>query len=128
MEIYWKVLGGLLIAVVFGMVLGKDMSALLSIAVCAMGAVVALRYLQPVLSAIQQMAQATNLQSDMLQILIKILGISLISEIAAVVCNAAGATGICKLLKVITCTVILWIAIPVFETVLSLLQQILGEL
>ena len=34
METYWKTLGGLLIAVVLGMIMGKDMSVMLSLAIC----------------------------------------------------------------------------------------------
>jgi stage III sporulation protein AD len=128
METYWKALGGLLIAVVLGLVLGKDMSVLLSLAICAMVTAVATHYLQPVLAAIKQMAQAANFQGENFQVLIKILGISLVSEISGMICADAGAGSISKVLKILTSSVILWISMPVFQSVLSLLQQIMREL
>lgn len=128
METYWKALGGLLIAVVLGLVLGKDMSVLLSLAICAMVTVVATHYLQPVLAAIKQMAQAANFQGENFQILIKILGISLVSEITGMIFADAGAGSMTKVLKILTSSVILWISMPVFQSILSLLQQIMREL
>ena len=128
MEIYWKALGGLLIAVVLGLILGKDMSVMLSLAICAMVAAVAIHYFQPVLTALKQMEQAANFQGENFQILIKILGISLVSEISGMICADAGAGSMGKVLKILTSSVILWIAMPVFQSVLSLLQQILREL
>ena len=128
METYWKALGGLLIAVVLGLVLGKDMSVMLSLAICAMVTAVAIHYLQPVLATIKQMEQAANFQGENFQVLIKILGISLLSEITAVICADAGAGSMSKVLKILTSSVILWISMPVFQSVLSILQQILREL
>lgn len=128
MDIYWKALGALLIAVVLGMILDRDMSLLLSLAVCAMGTAVVIQYLQPVLSTLGQMEQLAKFQGNNFQILIKVLGISLVSEIAGMICTEAGAGSMGKLLKILTKVVILWIALPVFQAVLTLLQQILGEL
>ena len=127
METYWKALGGLLIAVVLGMILGKDMAVMLSLAVCAMVTAVAIYYLQPVLNALRQMEQIADFQGETFQILIKILGISLVSEISGMICSDAGSNSLGKVLKILTSAVILWIAMPVFQSVLSLLQQILRE-
>ena len=128
MEIYWKALGGLLIALVLGLILGKDMTVMLSLAVCAMGTVVAVHYLQPVLSMLKQMEKAADFQGESFQILMKILGISMVSEIAGMICADAGSGSMGKIIKILTSAVILWIALPVFQSVLSVLQQILGEL
>ena len=128
MEVYWKALGGLLIAVVLGMILGKDMTVMLSLAICAMGTVVAIHYLQPVLSFLKQMEKVANFQGESFQILVKILGISMVSEIAGMICADAGSGSMGKIVKILTSAVILWIALPVFQSVLSVLQQILGEL
>ena len=88
----------------------------------------AIHYFQPVLTALKQMEQAANFQGETFQILIKILGISLVSEISGMICADAGAGSMGKVLKILTSSVILWIAMPVFQSVLSLLQQILREL
>ena len=128
MEAYWKALGGLLIAVVLGMILGKDMTVMMSLAICAMGVTVAIHYLQPVLSLLKQLKEAADFQGEIFQILMKILGVSLVSEIAGMICADAGSASLGKIVKILTSAVILWISVPVFQAVLSILQQILGEL
>ena len=128
MEIYWKALGGLLIAVVLGLVLGKDMTVMLSLAICAMGIAVSVDYLRPIMTVMKQMEQAANFQGENFQILMKILGISMISEIVGMICADAGSASMGKVLKLLTCSAILWLAIPLFQSVLNLIQQILGEL
>lgn len=128
MELLWKAVGGLLIAAVLGIALGKDMSVLLSMAVCAMGAVVCLHYLEPILSLLKQIEEVACMQGETLGILLKILGIGILTEIAGMVCSDAGSGAMSKLLKILSCAGILWVSIPVFQSVLSLLQQILGEI
>lgn len=128
MALFWKAIGGLLIAVVLGLMLDVDMSTLLSIAVCAMGVAVALHYLQPVLSLIRQMQDTAALESESFEILFRIVGIGLISEIAQLVCTDSGNSAMAKLLSILTKAGILWLSIPVFQGVLSILRQILGEI
>ena len=60
MEVYWKALGGILIALILGLALGKDMSVLLSLAVCAMGTAVAVSYMEPVMSNINKFSFSLN--------------------------------------------------------------------
>ena len=127
MELFWKAIGGMLIAVVLGLTLGKDMSVLLSIAVCTMASAVAVLYLEPVASLLQQMREVSSLQKETFDILWKIVGIGMISEIAGMLCSDAGSGAMGKLLKILSCTGILWVSIPLFQSVLSVLQQILGE-
>ena len=69
-----------------------------------------------------------NLRSDLLGILLKAVGIGLISEIAAVVCSDSGNAGLGKMIQLIGSVVILWLSIPVFQALLDLVQTILGEL
>ena len=86
MELFWKAVGGLLISLVLGLFLRKDMSLLLSLAVCVMIAGVAVYYLQPVLSLLDQIAQTANLQTETTATLLKVMGIVWITEIAGMVC------------------------------------------
>lgn len=127
MELFWKAIGGLLIAVVLGLMLNSDMSALLSIAVCAMGVAVAFHYLQPVLSLLRQLQNSEVLHSETLQILFRIVGIGMISEVTQLICVDAGSSAMGKLVGLLTKAGIIWMAIPVFQGILSTLQQILGE-
>jgi len=127
MDLFWKVVGTVLIAAVLGLVLGKDIALLLSMAVCAMGLAVAIEYLQPVLTFLQQIQSFASVGENILTILFKVLGIGLIGEIVSMVCSDAGMASFGKMLKILSCAGILWVSLPLFQSVLSLLQQILGE-
>ena len=126
MELYWKAIGGILIALILGLALGKDMSILLSLAVCAMGTAVAVSYLEPVINLLKQLQNLSAIKSDTMEVLFKILGIALLSEITGMICADAGNSAAQKMLKILSFAGILWVSIPVFEAVILLLQQILG--
>ena len=127
MELFWKALGAVLIAAVLGLVLGKDMALLLSLAVCSMGLAVAVHYLQPVVAFLQQIQSFSSVGDHILTVLLKVLGIGMIGEIVSMVCSDAGMASFGKMLKILSCAGILWVSLPLFQSVLSLLQQILGE-
>lgn len=126
MGLYWKAIGGILIALVLGLALGKDMSLLLSIAVCAMGTAVAVSYLEPVVSMLKHIQNLSALKTDTLEVLFKIFGIALISEIMGMICADSGNSAAQKMLRILSYSGILWVSIPIFESVILLLQQILG--
>ena len=126
MEVYWKALGGILIALILGLALGKDMSVLLSLAVCAMGTAVAVSYMEPVIQLLKQLQNLSAIKSDTMEVLFKILGIALLSEITGMICVDAGNSAAQKMLKILSYAGILWVSIPVLEAVILLLQQILG--
>ena len=126
MEVYWKALGGILIALILGLALGKDMSVLLSLAVCAMGTAVAVSYMEPVIQLLKRLQNLSAIKSDTMEVLFKILGIALLSEITGMICVDAGNSAAQKMLKILSYAGILWVSIPVLEAVILLLQQILG--
>lgn len=127
MEFFWKGTAGILVAAVLSLSLSKDMRTLLCLAVCTMAAGIALEYLEPVLDLMRRLESMANLQSGMLEILLKILGIVLVSELAAMVCADSGNSSLGKVIRTLANAVILWLSIPMFHAVINVLQQILGE-
>lgn len=131
MELFWKAIAVSLLTAILGVVMGKqnkDISVVLSIAGCVLIAGLAAVYLDPVVHFLEDLERMGNLRGDMLGILLKAVGIGLISEIAAVVCADSGNAGLGKMLQLIGSVVILWLSIPVFRALLDLVQTILGEL
>lgn len=131
MELFWKAIAVSLLTAILGVVMGKqnkDISVVLSIAGCVLIAGLAAVYLGPVVHFLEDLERMGNLRGDMLGILLKAVGIGLISEIAAVVCADSGNAGLGKMLQLIGSVVILWLSIPVFRALLDLVQTILGEL
>lgn len=120
-----------MVASVLGLALskqGKEMAALLTIGICAMVLLAAITFLEPVLELLRQLESLGNLNSEMVQILFKIVGIGLISEIASMICADAGNASMGKALQILGSSVILWLSIPVFQALLELIQQILGDI
>lgn len=130
MNIFWKTVGGILIALVLSLSLGKregDLALVLSMAVCCMAAVAAMSFLEPVLSFLQRLEQVGDLQSGVLGILLKMLGVGLVSELASGICQDGGNSALARGVQLLGSAVMLQLSLPVFETLLELVQQILGE-
>ena len=130
MELFWKCVAGVLIAAILGPVLGqqeKGISVMLSVAVCAMGAVILLSYLEPVLDFLWELEAMADLREDMLGILLKAVGIGLVAELASVICSDGGNASLGKQMQLLGSAVILYISLPVFRSLLQLIQRILGE-
>lgn len=130
MELFWKCVAGVLIAAILGPVFGqqeKGISVMLSVAVCAMGAVILLSYLEPVLDLLRQLESLGDLGGEILTILLKAMGIALVAELAGLICTDAGSGALGKTIQMLASAVILWLSIPVFQAFLALIRQILGE-
>ena len=128
MDIYLKSAVGTLITLIMFLVLSKqakDISVLLSVAVCSILATAALRYFEPVITFINRLQQISNLDSDMLMIVLRSVGISLLTEIMVLICTDAGNAALGKSLQLLSCIVVLWISIPLFTQILDLIEEIL---
>ena len=131
MEQFLKVTAAAMLAMILGLTLSKqekDLSILVTLAVCCMGAVAAVSYLEPVVDFLKEMEQLGDLQGDMLGILLKTAGIGLIAEIAGLVCSDAGNGSLGKTLQMLGAAAILYLSLPIFTALLNLVQQILGEI
>ena len=130
MVLFWKTAAGALITVVLGLALGnnRDFSMMLSLAACTMLSILALTYLEPILEFLRELESISQLQGDMLSILLKSAGIGLVAEIAAVICADAGNASLGKSLQLLGTGVILCLSLPILRTMLELIQKILGEL
>ena len=131
MDLYLKVMSGILITAIVSVVLsrqGKDISLLLTLCVCGMVVSAVAVYLKPVLSFIQKLMQLSRINDQFLEILLKTAGIGLLSQIACFVCADAGNQALAKTLQLITTAVLLSISVPLLGQILSLLETILGEL
>ena len=131
MDIYLKATAGVLITAILCLVLskhGKDIAMLLALCVCCMVVITAAAYLTPVITFAKKIASIGKINDDTLEILLKIIGIGFISQIAGFICADAGRKSLEKVLQILTTAVIICISIPIFEQMLSLIENVLGEL
>lgn len=131
MEIYLQASAGVLLAVILSIVVGKrngELSLILVIAVCSMVLLLACFYLRPVIDFIQTIQSVGRLDADLVEILLKVAGISLISQIASLICADGGSSSMGKALQMMATAMILYLSIPIFRLLLELLEKILGNL
>lgn len=131
MDGFWKATAAILLTVVLTLAVGKqekDLSALLSMAVCCLVGIVALSYLKPVLELMEELGELGEISGGTLEILMKAVGIALVSELAGMLCSDAGSSSLGKMLQMLGSAAILFLSIPLFRSLLTLIQEILGEI
>ena len=106
----------------------KEMGLVLAAALCAMIALVAVEYLEPVLDLLHRLEELGELDGAMISVLFKCVGISLITEIAGMVCTDSGNASLAKALQLVGTAAVLWLSVPLFDGLLLLIQEILEGL
>ncbi len=131
MDIFLKTAGGILIALILWICLNKynkENGAMLSMAVCAMVITAGIAFLEPVVSFLKKLQIIGNMDEDLLAVVFKTVGIGLIGEISMLICKDAGNESMGKALQILSTIVVLWMSLPVFEKLLSLLDKMLGSI
>ena len=126
MALYWKGVAGVLVGVVLILTLRRqEMGMLLGLAVCVMVLALGMTYLKPVLELVDTLKALGELDGECISILMKAVGIGLVTEVAVLVCNDSGNSSMGKALQLLGTVVILWLSVPLFTGLLELIQEIL---
>ena len=131
MTLFFQTCGLVILCVILILALNghsKDMALLLAMAAGCMAALAAMQYLEPVIRFIRELEELGGLDADSVTALLKVVGIGILSEIAALVCRDAGNASLGKTVQLLGSTVILALTVPLFSALLELIQKILGEL
>lgn len=131
MDLFWKSSAAVLIALILILALGKqkqDMGTLLSIAVCCMTAMAAIQLLEPVLDFLYGIRQLVYIDGQILSTVLRLVGVGLVAEIIAMVCSDAGYSSLGKDIQLLASSVMLYLSIPIFESMMELIQEIMGGL
>ena len=131
MELFWKAAATVLISVILILVLGRqerDIAALITIAVCTMVGVSLMQFLEPVLDFLYTLQNTAFSDTGIFKALMKLLGISLVCEISTTICNDAGCSSLGRSLQLLGAAVILSLSLPILQSFLSLITDILGGL
>ncbi len=131
MDRFVQTLAGVLVAVLIGIAVskqGKDITLGLSVAVCCMVLAVMISYLEPVVDFIRELQTMGSLDGDMVQILLKAVGISILAEIAALVCADSGNGALGKSIQLLAVGAVLWLSLPLLRALLEMVQKMMGEI
>lgn len=129
MDLLLKTIAIALLAVILSVTLGKtekDISLVLSITACCGVTVVAVQYLSEVVSYLWELRCNINIQNPFIEILLKISGVALMTELSGVISTDAGNSSLSKALQILGSAAMVSLSLPILEAFLSILQEILG--
>lgn len=129
--LFWKTAAGILVAAVLILALEKqekDFALMVSIAACVITGIAVFTILEPILDYLWKLSEFGSFQHSTLEILMKVTGIGMVSELVQLICRDSGNSSLAQGMQFLSTALILLISLPVFETLLTLIQQILGEL
>ena len=131
MEGFWKAAAVILLAVILGAALEKtekDISLVLTIAACCIVMTLSLRYLSEVIAFLWELGNRSESQIPFMGTLLKISGVAVATELTGLISSDAGSSSLEKAMQLLGNTVILFLSVPLFETFLSVIQEMLGYL
>lgn len=131
MDIYFKTIGGAMVALVLLMSLsriGKDYHLLLGALACCMIFGITAAFLSPVIDYFHDLEALIPLDQDLLGIVVKTTGIGMIGQVACAICDDCGSGSLGKALQFLTGITILWMSLPLFQILLDMLKEILEGL
>ncbi len=129
MNVFLKAIAGVFISLILWLCLEKsekNISLLLTLAACVMLLASAVSILNPVIAFVEKLQQVGNLNKEYIKVILKVVGVGLISEISALICKDAGNESMGKALQIVSAVIVLLMSIPIFEKLLELLNDILG--
>ena len=131
MNIFIKATICILLSLILSVALSKhskDFSLLLCLFVCCFVVIAAVQSLAPVITFIQKLQDYGKLNGEMVQILLKSVGIGFIAEIVSLICADAGNAALGKTLKFFASVIILMMSIPLLDSLITLVEEILGTI
>lgn len=131
MERFLQAAAGIMAAVIMWIILskqGKEYALILSLGACCLVLVAAFRFLDPVLDLLRQLQSLGNLQPEWLSVMLKSVGIGLVVEMGSLICVDAGNSALAKTLQILGAVAVLWLSIPLINSLIALLEQILGDI
>ena len=131
MDDFIKDAGLILIALVLCLVLSvqnKSLSSVLVICACCMVCFSAVGYIKPIIDFVTNLQHIGGLDPQIVGVVIKAVGIGILSEIISLICADAGISSLGKTLQLLSTAIILWLSLPLLNSLMDLIGQILMNL
>ena len=131
MDVFIKAASGTMIVLILCLMQSKqskEYAVLIAIAACGMLATVALSAFMPIVDFVEKLQNLGGLNEESLDILLKSIGIGLIGELVALICADSGNASLGKAVQILSVVVITVISLPLFTTLLELVEEILGNI
>ena len=131
MDHFLLVVAAVLLAVILVLCLKQNQTGigqLLSLLVCGMVIISAAAYIKPVIEFVNSVQRMSMVDSGMLNILFKVVGVSVTAEIAELICSDSGNSAMGKTVQFMASAVVVWLSIPLMSSLLELIEGVLSDL
>lgn len=131
MALFFQAAALVLLGMIFVLILrgaGRGIGELLSILVCCLVVIAAVRYVRPLMEFVQTVRAIGSLDTELLAIVFKTVGISVTAEIAALLCADSGNSAMGKALQFMATAAVGWLSLPLLTAILELIEEILRGL
>lgn len=128
---YLRWTAAVLIGLILSLVISKqskDMSLLLTLAVCVLVCLGALEFLEPVTELLRELRRLGGLDSEAVSILMKAALIGLLSELMGLICADVGEGALGKALQILSNAAVLWLSIPLLRQLITMVGEVLAEI
>ena len=128
---YLRWTAAVLIGLILSLVISKqskDMSLLLTLAVCVLVCLGALEFLEPVTELLRELRRLGGLDSEAVSILMKASAIGLLSELMGLICADVGEGALGKALQLLSNAAVLWLSIPLLRQLITMVGEVLAEI
>ena len=128
MNLFIKAVSAVLIALFLSAMLekqSKDLALLLTVATCSLILIVTIQQFEPVIQFFKKIQLVGQLDSSLLKIILKVVGIGLLSEVISLLCFDNGNASMGKTVQLLASCVMLCISLPLFNALLDLIEEIL---
>ncbi len=128
MDIFFKTISSVFISLILYLILskqGKDAAFVLSLCTCCMILISAISYVRPIFDFIKEIQNIGKIDNEILTVILKTLGIGILTEISCNICTDAGNSALGKTLQMMSAALMLWLSIPMFRRFITLIQEIL---
>lgn len=106
----------------------RGIGQLLSILICAMVLMLAIRSFAPILDFVRSIQGMIDLNPSFIKQLVKCVGIAITAEIAELLCQDSGNGAMGKALQLFSTAMISYLCIPMLTQLLDLVQEVLSNL
>ena len=131
MDAFWKAAAIVILTIILGITLEKsqkDIAIVLIITACCAVIMVALRYMSEVIRFLWELSADTGNCRPFLNTLLKITGVALMTEFTGFISSDAGNSSLAKAMQFLGTSVMLFLSLPLFESLFSIIQEILRNL
>ena len=129
MELFLQAAAIAVITVVLTSLLKKtnrELALLLTLAACILIGVFFMRLAEPIVDFLSKLRNLAGLDKTLMTPMLKTIGIGFLTQISATVCADAGENAIDKLVEICGGVLALYVALPLLEAVLDMVEQMSG--